>query len=166
MYPLLDLISEHGTSGLVDKIIIAQESLQEFINALSPGAYSSITKVNFKILDDLVLKPFGIYGSKEEIVRFLREINVVDDIAAEKSLTRENGDTVESFEPVLRSGLYVVRSFLSTSEEQAYVVYWPEETTWDDHAASSVQRNRVTFMRYLNKLCDQSVCLLSSVVSV
>lgn len=66
---------------IVDKIIIAQESLQEFINMLSPGAYSSITKVNFKILDDLVIKPFGIYGSKEEIVRFLREIHAVDDIA-------------------------------------------------------------------------------------
>ena len=66
---------------IVDKIIIAQESLQEFINTLSPGAYSSITKVNFKILDDLVFKPLGIYGSKEEIVRFLREIHAVDDIA-------------------------------------------------------------------------------------
>ena len=51
-------------------------------------------------------------------------------------------------EPVLRSGLYIVRSSVSTSEEQTYVVYWPEDTTWDDHAASSVQRNRVTFMRY------------------
>ena len=46
---------------------------------LSPGAYSSITKVNFKILDNIVLKPFGIYGSKEEIVRFLHEIEAVDD---------------------------------------------------------------------------------------
>jgi hypothetical protein len=67
----------HGVQ--VDKIVVAQESLQEFINALSPGAYSSITKVNFKILDNVVLKPFGIYGSKEEIVRFLREIKAVDD---------------------------------------------------------------------------------------
>ena len=56
--------------------MIAQESLQAFINALSPGAYSSITKVNFKILDDLLLKPIGVYGSKEEIVRFLREMGV------------------------------------------------------------------------------------------
>ena len=97
MYPLLDLITEQGSSGLgkpqsfscrlpsahnihsVDKIVIAQESLQEFINELSPGAYSSITKVNFKILDNLFLKPFGIYGSKEEIVRFLCEIKAVDD---------------------------------------------------------------------------------------
>jgi hypothetical protein len=64
---------------LVDKIVIAQESLQAFINTLSPGAYSSITKVNFRALDNLFLKPIGIYGSKEEVVRFLREIQAVDD---------------------------------------------------------------------------------------
>ncbi|KAH9029442.1 hypothetical protein EDB85DRAFT_1532125 [Lactarius pseudohatsudake] len=162
MYPLLDLITEHGSSGLVDKIIIAQESLQEFINALSPGAYSSITTVNFKILDDVVLKPFGIYGSKEEIVRFLHEIGAVDGDTSQKLLMRDNGYSTGSSEPVLRSGLYIVRSSVSTSEEQAYVVYWPEDTTWDDHAASPVQRNRVTFMRYLNKLCDQLVCLISN----
>ena len=96
MYRLLDLITEQGSSGLgnnfvlaipflvlmgfiVDKIVIAQESLQAFINALSPGAYSSITKVNFKILDNFLLKPIGVYGSKEEVVRFLREIQAVDD---------------------------------------------------------------------------------------
>jgi len=60
----------------------------------------------------------------------------------------QNGHAAGSSEPVLRSGLYIVRSFVSTSEEQAYVVYWPEDTTWDDRAASPVQRNRVTFMRY------------------
>ncbi|KAH8977863.1 hypothetical protein EDB86DRAFT_2816692 [Lactarius hatsudake] len=162
MYPLLDLITEQGSSGLVDKIVVAQQSLQEFINALSPGAYSSITKVNFKILDNVVLKPFGVYGSKEEIVRFLREIKAVDDSTAQKLLVPRNGLAVGSSEPVLRSGLYIVRSFVSSSEEQAYVVYWPEDTTWDDRAASPVQRNRVTFMRYLSKLCDQLVCLLSS----
>ena len=96
MYRLLDLITELGNSGLgsrpllgyqfqtliesiVDKIVIAQPSLQAFINTLSPGAYSSITKVNFKKLDSYLLKPLGVYGSKEEIVRFLREIHAVDD---------------------------------------------------------------------------------------
>ena len=48
---------------------------------ISPGAYSSITKVNFKALDNCSLKPLGVYGSKEEIVRFLREIHAVDDNA-------------------------------------------------------------------------------------
>jgi hypothetical protein len=181
MYPLLDLISEQGSSGLgkscffriartnaqnilVDKIVIAQGPLQEFINALSPGAYSSITKVNFKTLDGLVLKPLGIYGSKEEIVRFLLEIKAVDDNtyvfalsslgglilrdSAQDLLVPNDGQASGSSEPDIRSGLYIVRSFLSASEEQAYVVYWPEETTWDDRATPSVQRNRVTFMRY------------------
>jgi hypothetical protein len=49
-----------------------------FINALAPGASSSITKINFKKLDECSLKPLGVYGSKEEIVRFLRKINAVD----------------------------------------------------------------------------------------
>ncbi|KAH9039441.1 hypothetical protein EDB83DRAFT_1717346 [Lactarius deliciosus] len=162
MYPLLDLITEQGSSGLVDKIVIAQQSLQEFINTLSPGAYTSITEVDFKLLDNVVLKPFGIYGSKEEIVRFLNEIKAVDDSTVQKFLLPRNGLAGGSSEPVLRSGLYIVRSFSSTSEEQTYVVYWPEDTTWDDRAASHIQRNRITFMRYLSKLCDQLICLLSS----
>ena len=91
-----------------------------------------------------------------------------------------NGHAAGSSEPALRSGLYIVRSFVSTSEEQVYVVYWPEDTTWDDHTASPIQRTRETFMRYgqlsypsfipnrlglrryLSKLCDQIVCFLSS----
>ena len=81
--------------------------------------------------------------------------------------------------PILRSGLYIIRTFTSTVEEQTYVLYWPEDTTWDANAVSTAQRNRVTFMRYgsilrdllfrkvdtsryLTKLCDQLVCLLSA----
>ena len=183
MYRLLDLITEQGSSGLgslhslaisyralihfiVDKIVIAQQSLQAFINALSPGAYSSITKVNFKRLDNSSLKPLGVYGSKEEVARFLREIHAVDENTcvllsiklsswanlfekrAGKLLTPQNGFNSGGTEPVLRSGLYVVRSFVSAAEERAYVLYWPEDTTWNDQAVSTVQRNRVTFMRY------------------
>jgi hypothetical protein len=64
------------------------------------------------------------------------------------SLTPHNGFVTGGVEPDLRSGLYVVRSFVSKTEEQVYVLYWPEDTTWNDQAASTVRRNRVTFMRY------------------
>ncbi|KAI0302847.1 hypothetical protein B0F90DRAFT_1816395 [Multifurca ochricompacta] len=140
-------VSTALTAFLVDKIIIAQQSLQEFIDALSTDSSSSITNVDFKALDSIWLKPIGLYGSKEEIVRFLREINVADDKM--------------DAEVILRSGLYAIRSFASTSDEQIYVLYWPEDTTWNDEAPPSVQRNRVMFMRYLTKLCDQLICLLS-----
>ena len=60
----------------------------------------------------------------------------------------QDGFTTGAAEPILRSGLYVVRSFVSAIDEQAYVLYWPEDTTWNDDAVSTVQHNRVTFMRY------------------
>jgi hypothetical protein len=59
-------------------VIIAQDSLQRFINAMSPGAYASITKVDFKTLDRLAIKPLGIYGCKDEIVRLLQSLGAVD----------------------------------------------------------------------------------------
>jgi hypothetical protein len=63
----------------VDKVIIAQDSLKRFINAMSPGTYASITKVDFKTLDRLMIKPLGVYGCKTEIVNLLRSINMVNE---------------------------------------------------------------------------------------
>jgi hypothetical protein len=63
----------------VDKVIIAQGSLQDLVQELYPGAYgTSLTNVNFKALDNLLVKPIGVYGSKEEIIRFLASIGAVD----------------------------------------------------------------------------------------
>jgi hypothetical protein len=101
MYRILDLISEQGSGGLgelpvtqsqyyvhilnnaiVDKVIIAQDSLREFINKIKPGAYVSLTKVDFKALDQLSVRPVGIYGSKAEIVKFLSSIGAVTDFTS------------------------------------------------------------------------------------
>ena len=97
----------------------------------------------------------------------------------QKLLVPERDYAFKGAEPILRSGLYIIRTSTSAAEEQTYVLYWPEDTTWDDNTFSMVQRNRVTFMRYgsisvhffsgttivsryLTKICDQLVCLLSS----
>ncbi|TFY78517.1 hypothetical protein EWM64_g5493 [Hericium alpestre] len=160
LYRILDLISEQGSGGLVDKVIIAQDSLRHFINALSPGSYATLTKVDFKALDKLSIKPIGIYGSKEELVRFLTSIDAVDRATASQ-LNRRSQDIGVS-EPTLRSGLYILQSPKSTTAQQTFVIYWPEDTTWNDSAISTVRRNRVTFMRYLMKVSDQRVALISS----
>ncbi|KAI0302864.1 hypothetical protein B0F90DRAFT_1816439 [Multifurca ochricompacta] len=160
MYRLLDLISEFGTNGSVDKVIVAQDTLKYFINTKCHGAYASITKVDFKALDRLTIKPLGVYGSKEEIVRLLLSIDAVDEEVASLLLvpTEAGGSR-----PTLSSGLYIVMAQpADSSDERHYVIYWPEDSTWNDSAASSVLRNRVTFMRYLTKMCDQVVALLSA----
>ncbi|KAJ7252459.1 hypothetical protein C8J57DRAFT_1519796 [Mycena rebaudengoi] len=158
MFRVLDLFTEQGSGGLVSKIIIDQDSLKEFINELSPGAYSSQTKVDFKTLDTLLIKPAGLYGSRTEIVAFLSMQGAIDELTANAlNLSRD-----DSSGPALRSGLYLLRSSgLEPGKEQIFVIYWPEDTTWDDNAASSISRNRATFMRYLTKMCDQVTCLIS-----
>lgn len=87
-----------------------------------------------------------------------------------------------SSRPALSSGLYVLAAgqVLDPYLERHYLIYWPEDSTWNDTAAASVSRNRVTFMRwvyadgqfsspasclycrYLTKMCDQVVALLSA----
>ena len=48
----------------------------------------------------------------------------------------------------LSSGLYIVRASMEVpADERQYVIYWPEDSTWEDSAISSVSKNRVTFMR-------------------
>ncbi|KAI0921705.1 hypothetical protein AcW2_006594 [Taiwanofungus camphoratus] len=158
MYRILDLISEQGSGGLVDKVIISQESLGRFINDLHPGAYVSMTRVDFAALDQLSVKPIGIYGSKTELVRFLQTAGVVDEVTALSLCTAK----VDGTSPTLRSGLYALRLPGDAENAQViYVIYWPEDTTWDISAISSVRRNRVTFMRYLTKVADQVVALVS-----
>ncbi|KAF9231528.1 hypothetical protein BU15DRAFT_34482, partial [Melanogaster broomeanus] len=160
MYRILDLITERGSSGLVDKIIIAQDSLKALINGICPGAYTSMTKVDFKALDSCKVKPVGIYGSKEEIVRFMLSIGAIDDAISAKLVDPAKDSSVAK--STLRSGLYIIRLLpVSDAIEKMFVIYWPEELTWDDDAPSSMRRNRVTFMRYLTKICDQVTALIS-----
>jgi len=109
-----------------------------------------------------MIKPLGMYGSKVEIVRFLRSLNavnedtcvnfsfcfcqVVDQTFSARLLLAptESGGS----RPALLSGLYVlVAGQVDPIQDRHYVIYWPEDSTWDDSAATSVCRNRVTFMR-------------------
>lgn len=64
---------------VVDKVIIDQESFRKLVNTLCPGAYVSLTKVNFKALDKLTIKPIGVYGSKMQIVSLLLSLKVLDE---------------------------------------------------------------------------------------
>ena len=145
----------------VDKVIIAQDSIQHFIDSVSPGAYESITKVNFKALDRFMIKPLGVYGPKDEIIRLLvhgrHRRRCVSAISANyypvlnffirACLLLAPADYGDS-QPMLSSGLYTVRANPSDLADGRYfVVYWPEDTTWNDSATSSVRRNRVTFTR-------------------
>ncbi|PVF92926.1 hypothetical protein CPB86DRAFT_681738, partial [Serendipita vermifera] len=159
MYRLLDLVNEEGSGGIVDKVIIDQKSVAAFANCLHPGSYRSDFQVDFHALDTHTVKPLGIYGSISAIVKFLERLGKVDPETATLLLT-PNDEMSGHSRPTLRPGLYL----LNSTDIQAgllHIIFWPESSTWKDGTVSSVARNRVTFMRYLTKLCDQLVCMIS-----
>ncbi|KAF8483073.1 hypothetical protein JB92DRAFT_3033330 [Gautieria morchelliformis] len=163
-YRLLELISEQASNGLVNKVIISPEPLSRFINYVSPGAYASLTHVDFAALDQFLIKPIGVYGSKSQIVRLLLEIKAVDEDTASLLLMPRTEQSMHAV-PSLASGLYIFEAPSEADADAAkrfYVVYWPEDTTWDDDAMPSVTKNRVTFIRYLTKIADQILALVSS----
>lgn len=49
------------------------------MNDVVPGAYASVTQVDFVALDKVLVNPVGIYGSKSQIVKFLRDLDAIDD---------------------------------------------------------------------------------------
>lgn len=121
-----------------------------------------MTHVKFTSLDAFSVKPIGLYGSKSELVRFLKDLGAVEDdvyvsikycihklnaiLHHSALLLIQNTDNTEGVaQPTLRSGLYFLRH--PSDESVVYVVHWPEDTTWNDNATSTVHRNRVTFMR-------------------
>ncbi|KAG9089762.1 hypothetical protein FRC06_001400 [Ceratobasidium sp. 370] len=154
LFRLLDLVDEHGSGGIVEKIVIDQTSLHQLLNTVQPGSYDSVSKINFKSLDQLSIKATGLYGTRTEIVKFLKQSRCLGDDAA-AFLSGEVTSTVKA-PSALHSGLYLILrpedEPLENRVKQAYIVYWPEESTWDDQSASSsVRRNRVTFMRQVNE---------------
>lgn len=66
-----------------------------------------------------------------------------------KLLLQPQEQAIEEGRPYLRSGLYAANKWSNQTDlpEKIYVIYWPEDTTWDDNASAEVFRNRVTFMR-------------------
>ncbi|QRV98826.1 cytochrome P450 family protein [Ceratobasidium sp. AG-Ba] len=163
VFRLLDLVEERGSGGLVEKVIIDQVDLHRLLNTVLPGSYNSVTKIDFKALDQLTIKPKGIYGAKAEIATFLLRVGCLNDDFV-KTLDLLEDDAEPDPTSALRPGLYLALppgTDSSYSTHEVYIFFWPENETWADSAPSAVQRNRVTFMRYLTKLCDQVVALVT-----
>ncbi|CAE6489587.1 unnamed protein product [Rhizoctonia solani] len=164
LFRLLDLVEDRSSGGIVEKIVIDQRSLGKVINILQPGSYKSVSNIDFKALDNLTIKPIGVYGNQHEILNYLQEVGCLDRGSEQLVFKRDSKGEESS---TLRSGLYLTMSRDSMSQgssKTGYIFYWPEESTWDDQAASlsgTIRRNRETFMRYLTKLSEQTVALIS-----
>ena len=70
------------------------------------------------------------------------------DSAAQLLVTDTDSQTCT--QPTLHSGLYIVTTQGQTGvDHQIFILYWPEQTTWDDSTAASIHCNLITFMRFV-----------------
>ncbi|PVF98805.1 hypothetical protein CPB86DRAFT_757922 [Serendipita vermifera] len=142
-YRLITLINDGS-----DKALIHHPSIRRLANDFQSGSYVSMTEIDFKKLDNSQIRPVGIYGSRAKILDFMEELGSVDSESAQNLRTGHR---------TLDPGLYLITS----TEPLCYILFWPEVDTWEARDISDSGKNRVTFMRYLTKLCDQIVCALT-----
>ncbi|KIO18759.1 hypothetical protein M407DRAFT_31571 [Tulasnella calospora MUT 4182] len=161
LFRLLDLVSD----GHTETIITDHDSMGAAMNTLRGGSYKTISKIDFAALDGVSIKPVGLYGSKSALTETLMMLEVVGESLAEHLRQPINRDS--QLLPYLRSGIYLLLPPIPASNAQApslaviYVIYWPEDETWNDDAPPTVQKNRVFFMRYLTKLAQDIRPLIS-----
>lgn len=144
LYRLLEIINDG-----VDKAVIHHESIRKITTKLQPKSYSSMSKVDFEMLDKSTISPMGCFGSRSKLVEWLLDSNHIDDKVAHQLATAGAGG--------LRPGMYLLEAIAP----RFYVIFWPEGDTWDARDTTDAGKNRVLFMRYLTKLCDQITCFVS-----
>ncbi|CAE6486842.1 unnamed protein product [Rhizoctonia solani] len=108
----------------------------------------------------LSIEPTGVYGDPIEIVKFLKQVGRLNENSATSlsQAIKSNGPAV------LKTGLYLALDPKQEAQnsKSAYIIYWPEGTTWKDQLATpSVRHNRTMFMRCLTKLTDQILAFVS-----
>ena len=59
--------------------MVISPQIRGLVNTLSPGAFHGLTKIDLDALDNVVIKPIGIYGSKQEITRYLQSKGAIND---------------------------------------------------------------------------------------
>jgi hypothetical protein len=136
-------MQDQASGGLVDKIVVHSEGFAACANFLSPGSHKSLTKVDYRALNNASLSVVGLYGKREVLIDFLAK----HDLAV----------PLRPLEP----GIYLFTA-ADAANDCNYLVLWPTPEMWSagEAPAGAAVKTRTTLMRYLSKLTDQQLCLM------
>ncbi|CAG8668355.1 6589_t:CDS:2, partial [Ambispora gerdemannii] len=171
LYRLLDLCKDEGSNGLVDKIIIWQQHVKRLCNELVPRSFKSISKIDYKKLNSKSVHLIGCYGRNEMIAKFLLNKNAIDQtnyklLIASSSSPRNAYGTNSIANMTLRPGIYLLKLPLVEAntnpfEHQFLVIHWSEDGCYEDLASSHLKKNLSNMHRYLTKLTEHQICIMS-----
>ncbi|RIA83800.1 hypothetical protein C1645_833247 [Glomus cerebriforme] len=164
LYRLLDLCKDEGSNGLVDKIIISQQDIKRLCNKIMPNSFKSISKINYEKLNSRSIRLIGCYGRNELIAKFLFTKNIIDQKSYESLilyLSSPDNSLSDSISQ-LRPGIYLQQVEEAKSVNHLFlVIHWSEDGCYDDSVSSYRKKNMTNLHRYLTKLTDHQICLMS-----
>ncbi|GBB87958.1 hypothetical protein RclHR1_14460001 [Rhizophagus clarus] len=153
-------MSSQFSSFQVDKIIIFKEGLKNLCNDFVQNSFKSISEIDYNQLNSCSLKLIGCYGNHYSIAKFLLNKNVIDNQLYEKLIhSSQQTYNIQEIDnkPRLRPGIYL----LMVNPELGLVIHWPEYGCYEDNASSQRKKNMTNLHRYLTKLTDYQICLMS-----
>ncbi|CAJ0749831.1 22657_t:CDS:10 [Entrophospora sp. SA101] len=153
LYLLLSLEKDEGSNGLVNKTIISKESLEKLCNELVPKSFKSVSNINYSKLNRVSFNLVGCYGNYELIARLLLTKKIINQRVYDLLVSSNKSEN-----PSLRSGIYL----LIVNVNFGLVIHWPEHGCYEDNASEQLKKNMINFHRYLTKLTDYQICLMSN----
>ncbi|CAG8497592.1 11333_t:CDS:10 [Acaulospora morrowiae] len=127
------------------------------ISSLSlPFYFSSISEIDHNRLNALSFRLIGCYGNPLMIAELLLNKNVINKqlfdllTSAEKSKESRNKSN-------LRPGVYLS----IVNPDVGLVIHWPESGCYEENAPSQRKKSMTNLHRYLTKLTDEQLCLMS-----
>ncbi|RUS35157.1 hypothetical protein BC938DRAFT_475101 [Jimgerdemannia flammicorona] len=160
LYRMLSLYKDNGVSGLVDKIILSPDQMEKFCDDITPGSFHSVSKVDYDDLCQRSLHYIGVYGNPVMIAQLLFSINAItaemlQHLRSESESTYDNSMNVL---PSLSPGIYLYHHKPSYC---GLVIHWPERGSFAENASADKKKNMINLHRYLCKLTDRQVCLMT-----
>ncbi|CAG8491773.1 7035_t:CDS:10 [Funneliformis caledonium] len=160
LYRLLDLCKDDGSNGLVDKIIISKEGLKNLCNDYVKNSFKSISDIDYNQLNSCTMRLIGFYGNHVLIAKLLLNKDIIDQKLYEMLIhsSQQASNIQESDNKLsLRPGIY----FLKMNLDLGLVIHWSEYGCYDDNASSQRKKNMINLHRYVTKLTDYQICLMS-----
>ncbi|GBC16228.2 hypothetical protein GLOIN_2v1865248 [Rhizophagus irregularis DAOM 181602=DAOM 197198] len=164
LYRLLDLCKDEGSNGLVDKIIISQQDVKRLCNKIMPNSFKSISKINYEKLNSRSIRLVGCYGRNELIAKFLFIKNIINQKNYKSMISCSSSADTSSrdYTPSLRPGIYLQQVDKTKNVNPLFlVIHWSEDGCYDDSVSSYRKKNMTNLHRYLTKLTDHQICLMS-----
>ncbi|KAK9764513.1 hypothetical protein K7432_007905 [Basidiobolus ranarum] len=145
---------------------MAQDCLESLCNHIVANSYAELTHVNYHALDQRTIKLLGVYGNRPAIRKFVTDVSDISQQDAESLMPdsdltfNHEKNSIDVQEGALHAGLYLL--LINSSDElKGFVIHWPEPQCYSDKATSNTKKNCIMFHRYLCKLTEQQLCLVS-----